>query len=250
MRKMNGTDLELIAACLEGLEETIISKLIDRVQFKSNTVVYVPGKSGFDGESNLSLFDLRLRYQEEMDSRFGRFLVPEERPFSENLPPRRRKVNLPPNCLMIDDYDRVNLTAEIRSRYLEFVSSICEPGDDGQYGSSVEHDVYSIQAVSRRIHFGALYVAESKYRRHPEVFNPLIRRRDDSGLIEQLTRKEVEERVLTRVKEKVDYIQSKINPKVRTGIDAQKIVSFYREAIIPLTKRGELLYLQNREGVQ
>ena len=38
--------LDTIAAHLEGLEETIISKLIDRAQFAQNLVVYEQGKSG------------------------------------------------------------------------------------------------------------------------------------------------------------------------------------------------------------
>ena len=79
---MISPELHLIAAQLEGLEETIITKLIDRAQFKANLVAYEAGKSGFDGAENESLFDLRLRYHEEMDAYFGRFCVPEERPFT------------------------------------------------------------------------------------------------------------------------------------------------------------------------
>jgi chorismate mutase len=78
--------LNRIAAQLEGLEETIIHKLLDRAQFLSNDVVYRVGESGFEGEPHQSLFTLRLRYQEEMDAVFGRFCVPEERPYTQGLP--------------------------------------------------------------------------------------------------------------------------------------------------------------------
>ena len=53
-------DLKLIAARLEGLEETIISKLIDRAQFHVNKIIYNPGASGFAGDTEASLFQIRL----------------------------------------------------------------------------------------------------------------------------------------------------------------------------------------------
>ena len=53
-------DLDKIATDLEGLEETIIARLIDRAQFRRNRPTYQPGKSGFTGEGALSLFALRL----------------------------------------------------------------------------------------------------------------------------------------------------------------------------------------------
>jgi chorismate mutase len=94
-----------------------------------------------------------------MDARFGRYCVPEERPFCKDLPKPRRKVNLPEYDLVIDDFNKINLTESIKSRYIELVPLICQPGDDGQYGSSVENDVYALQAISRLIHYGALFVA-------------------------------------------------------------------------------------------
>jgi len=53
-------NLDKIATDLEGLEETIIARLIDRAQFRRNRLAYQPGKSGFKGETELSLFALRL----------------------------------------------------------------------------------------------------------------------------------------------------------------------------------------------
>ena len=41
------TDLNIIATMLEGLEEAIIARLIDRAQFRANEVIYLPGQSGF-----------------------------------------------------------------------------------------------------------------------------------------------------------------------------------------------------------
>ena len=62
----------------------------------------------------------------------------------------------------VDDFEAVNLSADILSAYRAMVPRICPPGDDGQYGSSVEHDVHALQAIAHRIHYDAMYVAEAK----------------------------------------------------------------------------------------
>lgn len=236
-----------IAAILEGIEETIIARMIDRAQFKANLIVYKTGQSGFYGEPRKCLFDIRLRYQEEMDARFGRFFVPEERPFNNNLPSVKREVHLEPSGLAIDDYDKVNLTGEILESYKELVAQICEPGDDLQYGSSVEHDVFAVQAISRRIHFGAFHVAESKYRNEPEEYGELINKKDTETILAKLTRKEVEDSIIERIREKAGTVQAKVNRSVRNFVDPGIIMEYYRDYIIPLTKKGEILYLMNRK---
>ncbi|MBN1654098.1 MAG: chorismate mutase [Deltaproteobacteria bacterium] len=240
-------DLNRIAAYLEGLEETIIYKLIDRAQFAENRIAYQIGKSGFQGAGELSLLDLRLRRQEEMDVEFGRFCVPEERPFNDGLPNPKRDVTLPPSCLNIDNYDAVNVSTRIREAYCAFLPDICPAGDDGQYGSSVENDVYALQAIARRIHFGALYVAESKYRSDPNSYAELVRQRDREALLRLLTRPEVEAAILKRVAEKVTHIQSYINPEVRRSIPPEAVLNFYRTQIIPLTKEGQVRYFLSRK---
>jgi chorismate mutase len=243
---MSELDLNVIAARLEGLEETIISKLIDRAQFRINSRIYEPGQSGFSGESQKSLFSLRLSYQERMDARFGRFCVPEERPFNHDLPDPQRIVVPSELPLAVDNYDCINVTSDILQAYLGLVDKICREGDDGNYGSSVEHDVYAIQAIARRIHYGALYVAESKYRGNAQEYRKLIDRENTVAIMQLLTRKEVEERIMIRIREKVNTAQATVNRAVRHIIDPEIVVEFYRNTIIPLTKKGEVLYLMNR----
>jgi hypothetical protein len=41
-------------------------------------------------------------------------------------------------------------------------------------------------------------------------------------------------------------LQSTVNPGVRQVIDPEVIADFYRQTIVPLTKKGEALYLLNR----
>jgi len=239
-------DLGKIAADLENLEETIIARLIDRAQWRRNADAYLPGRSGFKGEKALSLFALRLKYQEEMDACFGRFRVPEERPFNKDLPGSRRNVTLPESCLQMTDFDQVNVTGKILESYLELVPKICQGGDDAQYGSSVEHDVYAIQAISRRIHYGALYVAESKYLSDPRTYKAVLDAGDLEGLTRLLTRPEVEQRILRRVAEKTAVLQASARANTRKTFAPAIVSDYYATHIIPLTKEGEILYLQNR----
>lgn len=243
---MTPLDLDRIAARLEGLEETIILRLIDRAQFRANLVVYENGRSGFEGAGDASLFDLRLRRHEEMDAVFGRFLVAEERPFTAALPASRRRVVLPDQDLAVDDFDAVNLSAEILGAYRALVPRICQPGDDGQYGSSVEHDVHALQAIGRRVHYGAMYVAEAKYRCDPPTYRRLVESGSTSELEARLTRPEVEQRILARVADKAAALQARANMAVRTAVDPLVVQEFYRDAVIPLTRKGEVLYLLAR----
>jgi chorismate mutase len=245
---MNALPLEEIARKLESLEETIVFKLIDRAQFRVNARVYEPGRSGLEGEDKKSLFEVRLGFQEAMDAQFGRFRVPEERPFTPGLPPSRREVLISDTGLYLDDLEAINLTKEITGPYLALLGEMCAPGDDGQYGSSVEHDVYALQAVSRRVHYGALYVAESKYRADPLKYGPLIAAGDTEAIGALLTRREVEEAILARVSEKVAYAQGRVNREIRRVIGPELVLRFYRDCIIPLTKKGETLYLLNRKN--
>jgi chorismate mutase len=241
-------NLDGIAARLESLEETILHRLLDRAQWRVNDAAYLSGASGFPGAEPRSLFELRLRSQEEMDSKFGRFCVPEERPFNKNLPKPSRTVNLPDTGVRLKDYDAVNLTEPLLNSYMLILPKICPAGDDGQYGSSVEHDVYAVQAIARRLHYGAIYVAESKFRQDAEGYKKLVEARDRDGLMEKLTRKDVEKKILERVKTKVRSLQANVNKSIRNTVRYEPIIVYYKDFIIPLTKHGEIVYLFNRVG--
>ena len=151
--------------------------------------------------------------------------------------------------MAIVDLETVNVTGPIRRAYREWLPRLCGAGDDGQWGSSVEHDVICLQSLSRRIHYGALYVAESKFREDPDRFLALVAAHDDEGLFEAITRVEVEEKVLARVKAKVEAVQSVSDPALRRLVDPETIVDFFRTAIMPLTKDGEVCYLNQRPRI-
>ncbi len=239
-------DLDLIAARLESLEETIIHRFIDRAQFAYNARAYERGASGFAGGGDEALFELRLAAQERMDAEFGRYEVPEERPVLRELPQARRTVYMPPPPLAVDDFNVVNQSALICEAFLAQLPLLCAESDDGQYGSSVEHDVAAIQAIARRVHYGALFVAEAKYRRAPERFGAAAASADREALLEMLTRPEVEAAIIERLGEKVTRLQAHVNRRVRRVIGPEVVVAFYRDTIIPLTKAGQVEYLMAR----
>ncbi len=135
-------------------------------------------------------------------------------------------------------------------------------------------------AISKRIHYGK-FVAEIKFLEKTEKYTELIKNKDAEGLMELLTNKEVEQKVLKRVRiksltygrdlddevfdEKENEIRIKIS-KTETSshksdtegekkhswdrykVDPDAIIEIYRDYIIPLTKEVEVDYLMQRLG--
>jgi chorismate mutase len=75
----------------------------------------------------------------------------------------------------------------------------------------------------------------------------LIDAHDEQGLMDRLTRKDVEDRIIERIREKTEATQATVNRAIRRVINPDIIVQFYREIIIPITKKGQVLYLFNRK---
>jgi chorismate mutase len=61
---------------------------------------------------------------------------------------------------------------------------------------------------------------------------------------------DVEAAILGRVSQKVEQLQAKADSRIRHIIDADAVIGFYRDHVIPLTKKGEVLYLLNRSGME
>jgi len=241
-----GLNLKAVVGHLQALEDTIIGELIERAQFKHNPCIYKPAKSGFKEYPDKSLFDIRLLLEEKLDALFGRFTVPEERPFNKELPKPKRVFRRPETGLALEDLNAVNLTPYIIPAYLSLVPNICEEGEDGHHGSSVEHDVGAFRAISERIHYGSLYVAECKFQDNQQEYSKLIIAKDEKGLMNMLTVPEREIQILKRIHHKVAHIQAEVDPSLRRIIQADAIVGFYRGYVIPLTKKGEVIYLLQR----
>ena len=236
--------LDAIAARLEGLEEAILHRVLDRAQFAHNPAAYRPGGSGIAEAGERSLLLLRLRYQEEMDAVFGRFGVPEEQPWHRDLPRPKREAQLSRGGSEFSSQQlAVNLSTEVLDGYLGFLPQICAEGDDGHHGSAVELDVAAFQAIARRVHYGALYVARVKYQADPQSYDPLIASGDQEALLARLSRPEVEARIAQRIEAKADALQATVNPTVRRRVGTGPLVRLFQELVIPLTKSGEVAVL-------
>ena len=129
-----------------------------------------------------------------------------------------------------------------------------ELDDDGNYGSAATLDVELLQALSKRIHFGK-FVSESKFRSSPSSFIKPILEGNREKLGEMITKKDVELRLLGRVRKKarmygqeVDADGNPIKALDRLGdddrriekIDVESVVELYEKHIIPLTKEVEV----------
>jgi len=261
-------DLSSIRAALIRQEDTIIFALIERAQFKRNSVVYEPGAAAYRElvspssaatGAGMSFLDYMLCETERLHARVRRYTSPDEYPFFPG--------ELPPPVLPLLDFPAllhpscVNLNEQIKAVYMNRVlPDLCTEGDDEQHGSSVVADVAVLQAISKRVHYG-LFVAESKFLGNPAGYTELIQAADEAGIYQLLTNMAVEERVLRRVHRKASIFGGDIEgtegqpPAGAAGeggpapkVDPELIVALYREHIIPLTKEAEVQYLLQRLG--
>ena len=252
----NALDLNVIRDALIRQEDTIIFALIERAQFALNNGVYDPSKPAYSHLSRGgsgprdSFLDFMLVETERLHARVRRYTSPDEHAFfPQRLPPPE----LPP--LSFDPVLHpclVNLNERIKNLYVEkLLPAMCRPGDDAQHGSTVVADVHSLQAISKRVHYG-MFVAESKFRSKPEQYTALIHAGDEEGIMALLTNAAVEERVLRRVRKKASTFGREIDLSDEAEdasplrLDPEVIVDLYRDYVIPLTKVAEVQYLQQR----
>jgi len=243
--------LKKVVCHLESIEKRVISLFLERAQFRRNRAAYQKGRSGYKGIDGESLLDIRLLKYEISDAEDGRYTMPEEVSFNKDLPPPKRKVSRGKadrySGVVLEEGNRVDLSRQIFSSYIEFLDHLCVHGDDEQHGSATEWDIPALRALSERIHYGAMYVAECKFNMDPEGCAELIRKKDREGLKKKLRRPEIELAILKRVRLKAEDMQKDENPDVRRIISPDIIVRFYRNSIIPLTLDGEVEYLLHKK---
>lgn len=146
----------------------------------------------------------------------------------------------------------VNVNSAIMEMYLDhLLPGIAEVGDDGQYGSSAMYDVMILQSLSKRIHYGK-FVAESKFRKQTAEYTELIKREDADAIMELLTDRDVELKVIERVKLKASTFGQDLNSVGGSEadrilrLDPDAIGALYDTWVMPLTKDVEVEYLLRR----
>ena len=207
------------------LEDTITFYLIERVQFPLNKTIYIPGGVQIPG-SHLSLFDWMLREQEKFQSLVRRYEAPDEYAFFPN--DLHKPILQPLNYPRILHPNDVNVNPEILPRACPHFGREDRGEKEENYGSSATVDVYLLQALSRRIHFGK-FVAESKFQTETERFVQLIRVADRRGIDQAITNSAVEKKVLERLRLKAKTYGQ--DPTAETNgdgkINVEAVVSVY-----------------------
>jgi chorismate mutase len=235
------------------LEDTIIWALIERVQFPLNRSIYIPGAISLP-DPNLSFMDWYLREQERLQSRIRRYDSPDEYPFFPEAveQPILEHLSYPP--ILHPCHRSVNVNSLIKAFYTDrFLPAVCpdfgRPDRGAQaenYGSAATCDIASLQALSRRIHFG-MFVAESKFQANEDTFTAMIRAGDREAISNAITKPKVEEQVLARLKTKAEaHGRDLFNENYQPKINVDAVVDMYRDFVIPLTKRVEVQYLMQR----
>jgi chorismate mutase len=231
------------------MEDTITFHLIERVQFPLNKTVYVPGALDI-GDSTLSLFDWMLREQERLQSLVRRYQSPDEYAFFPDvlqepiLQPLAYPKILHTNDVVVND--------KLRDCYVNHIlPAAClqkAGGDQGEsqenYGSAATCDVLTIQALSRRIHFGK-FVAESKFQKEPERFAALIKAEDRKGIDEAITNAAVEQKVLERLRLKANTYGTDPDSGADgfSKVNADAVVAMYKACLIKNAPLRPLTYL-------
>jgi len=279
-------DLNNIRSSLVRMEDSIIFSLIERSQYKINKAVYEPDCKQLgafrlhqlkSAGSNGSLGDWFIYNTECLHSQVQRYQHPTEYSFFGPLPepslgsafdaeadnrdcaekPAKR-----PKTSKTDILAPVPPDAVINKRLLEIyrtkiVPALCQEGDCGNHGSVAVQDVQVLQTMATRIYYG-LFVAESKFRSETEKATKLIKAKDRDGLMEFITKKDVEERNIQRVILKSRTFSQNIqaaeagqlSPALSTAttykLDAEYIGTIFRDFLMPLTKDVEVDYLLAR----
>ncbi|KAI9774290.1 MAG: chorismate mutase aro7 [Geoglossum simile] len=200
-------DLANIRFQLIRLEDTITFHLIERVQFPLNPTIYNPDVLNIP--DSLSFLDWIFREQEHLFSLLRRYQSPDEYPFFPDA--LGEPILQPLNYPKILHPNTVNVNEKLKRSYIkDILPAACScSGQDGgkqdrgeakeHYGSAATNDVACLQALSRRIHFGK-FVAESKFRKETERFEKMIKAGDREGIMDAITDKTVEDKVLERLK--------------------------------------------------
>jgi chorismate mutase len=236
------------------MEDTITFHLIERVQFPLNEKIYQPGGVHIPG-SSLSLFDWMLREQERLQSLVRRYESPDEYAF---FPDALQKPILKPlEYPKILHPNDVNANAKLKESYIKHVlpSACVQLGreDRGEqyenYGSAATCDVASLQALSRRIHFGK-FVAEAKFIQETERFVKLIKAEDRQGIDEAITNSAVEQKVLERLrlKAKTYGTDPESGADGPSKVNADAVVAMYKVILRSFLRQDILADLEPRIG--
>jgi len=264
-------DLGNIRNSLMRMEDSIIFSLIERSQYKINTAVYEPDCQQLglfqlhqlkSAGSNGCLGDWFIYQTECLHSQVRRYQHPTEYSFFGPLPEPTLGSTSGGRTDAEPILNPVPERALVNNRLLDIyrtkmVPTLCEKGDDANHGSTAVQDVHCLQTMATRIYYG-LFVAESKFRQEEERATALIKAHDVDGLMDFITKKDVEEKNIKRVILKARTFsqniwasqEGQLAPE-RTSETTYKILpefigTVFQDFLMPLTKDVEVAYLLAR----
>lgn len=175
-----------------------------------------------------------LSEQERLHSLVRRYQSPDEYAFFPEA--LQEPILQPLEYPRILHSNNVNVNLDLRQKYIDLIlPKACrhlERQDRGEkeenYGSAATCDVYLLQALSRRVHFGK-FVAESKFRQDTQMFVALIKEQDRHGLETAITDPNVEKKVLERLRLKTRTYGTdpSIDAQSESKVDVDAVVSIY-----------------------
>jgi len=233
--------LEKVRERLIELEDIIIKGLCERANYKQNLAIYEHNAEQFKYNNNFegTYFDFMFKQIENVHSIAGRYNCFDEKPFYKGLEEcqveREYNSQIPDEILKFSK--KINFSPWIKIGYLNFINELCEEGEDANYGDTTLSDIFNLQAISKRIHYGIL-VMEAKYKDNQSQYDKLLSQNNDISIGSALKNVSVEQKVLQRVKEK----------SIKNGFkNPNKIVKFFKNCIIPMTIQVELDYIFSKK---
>ena len=164
-----------------------------------------------------------------------RYQSPDEYPFFPEV--LQEPILKPINYPQILHPNDVNVNSQLKDCYIKHIlPAVClktsheDRGESREnYGSAATCDVLTIQALSRRIHFGK-FVAEAKFQQETERFVKLIKDEDRKGIDEAITNAAVEKKVLERLrlKAKTYGTDPDLGSNGSSKVDADAVVAMYK----------------------
>jgi len=234
-------ELEKVRDRLIELEDIIIKGLCERANYKQNLEIYEHNAEQFKYKNNFegTYFDFMFKQIENVHSIAGRYNCFDEKPFYKGLEEcqveREYNSQIPDEILKFSK--KINFSPWIKIGYLNFINELCEEGEDANYGDTTLSDIFNLQAISKRIHYGIL-VMEAKYKDNQSQYDKLLSQNNDISIGSALKNVSVEQKVLQRVKEK----------SIKNGFkNPNKIVKFFKNCIIPMTIQVELDYIFSKK---
>lgn len=220
--------LDLLRQQLARLEEPLIFALTERARCKQDLRIYRPGGIALDGYGG-SFLDYVLAEQAAVHTRARRHLAMGD-PLARAFTPAPMSASV--GDLIVGYYAST------------LVPAIAEEGDSRDAFATVLCDLSALQVIDRRIAYG-IPIAEAKYALAPTSFDRILDPERAAEVRSRLRDAETEEKLLLRVRAKVEKGCS----ETMCHVDPQAVVDLFERCLMPVTLDVQVAHLLRRSVV-